>query len=194
ALAGTRLSGRVATYTSISGPPLDHVALWTRRHLRPRLLGALLRQAARSWYVGLFHVPGFPRLVALGRFLGIVNRRRWSSAMTRMEGIATDPGWPAPTFSDDVIRGIELYRANIRDRFRDPLITRVELPVQIIVPLSDRYVTPALLDGLEEWSETVWRREIRSGHWVIRSQPDDIVRWIRELVRFGEGEPDAQSL
>ncbi len=32
AVTEDRLAGRFASYTSISGPPLDHAALWARRH------------------------------------------------------------------------------------------------------------------------------------------------------------------
>ena len=34
AVTTTRLAGRIASFTSISGPPLEHAALWARRHRR----------------------------------------------------------------------------------------------------------------------------------------------------------------
>ena len=52
--------------------------------------------------------------------------------------------------------------------------------------MKDRYVTPALLDGLEEWAITVWRRPVAAGHWVIRVQPALIARWVGEVIDFVE--------
>src|SRR5919112_6762897 len=49
---------RVASFTSISGPCLDHLADWFRR--APR--AATLRQAAKSWYTLLFRMPVLPEL------------------------------------------------------------------------------------------------------------------------------------
>jgi pimeloyl-ACP methyl ester carboxylesterase len=50
-VTGTRLAGRIASFTSISGPCLDHVGHLIRARLRPRHpdLPKMLRQAARSW-------------------------------------------------------------------------------------------------------------------------------------------------
>lgn len=55
----SRLAGRIASYTSCSGPCLDHVGFWLReRVLRPTpaSLGKLGGQLVRSWYVYLFHL------------------------------------------------------------------------------------------------------------------------------------------
>jgi pimeloyl-ACP methyl ester carboxylesterase len=61
------LVGRVASFTSVSGPSLDHVTHLTR-HLKGRR-ARLLRQGLRSWYIGAFCVPVLPDLAlrALGR-------------------------------------------------------------------------------------------------------------------------------
>src|SRR6476469_10816384 len=51
-------AARVASFTSISGPCLDHLADWFRR--APR--AATLRQAAKSWYTLVFRMPVLPEL------------------------------------------------------------------------------------------------------------------------------------
>ena len=56
-----RLHGRLASYTSISGPTLDHLAGLVRRPRGRRR--AVLRQLLHSWYVYLFLVPRVPELV-----------------------------------------------------------------------------------------------------------------------------------
>ena len=54
-----RLHGRIASYTSISGVSLDHIA-----HLVRTMPADVRRQQARrSWYVAWFHVPAVPDLM-----------------------------------------------------------------------------------------------------------------------------------
>lgn len=65
ALTGHWLSGRVASYTSISGPCLDHVGHWFRTRWRrptPRALRELMTQLMSSWYIAFFHLPLLPEL------------------------------------------------------------------------------------------------------------------------------------
>lgn len=196
ALVDDRLTGRIASYTSISGPPLDHAALWARSRfgLRPAAWAAGLRQALRSWYILFFHLPIAPALLSLGVRSGDRGRRAWVRALSLIEGVPSDGSWPAASVPSDALHGIGLYRANVRPRFANPVRRHVDVPVQIIVPTRDRYVTPALLDGLESWSDRVWRREVPAGHWVVRSHPDGVVRWVRELVEHAEGGPEPRTL
>ena len=111
-----------------------------------------------------------------------------------MEHTPTDGNWPAPTFGVDFSHGVELYRANVFGRMRRPLAGRTEVPVQLIVPTRDRYVTPALLDGLEEWTLRLWRRPVDAGHWVIRTNPDGVAAWVREVVSFVEDGVESEGL
>jgi pimeloyl-ACP methyl ester carboxylesterase len=69
----TTLSGRVASYTSISGPDLDHIRQWQRRQLRGGPTGwwRLARQSVSSAYIGAFLLPG---PVDLAARLGILGR------------------------------------------------------------------------------------------------------------------------
>ena len=178
---------RVASYTSISGPPLDHAANWARRH-RTRDPGPALRQAMHSWYILFFHLPFLPELMARGDRA----TSRWAAALHRLERVPTDDTWPAPTFGADFAHGVELYRANVRTRLRHPQARRSDVPVQLIVPTRDRYITPALLDGLDEWTTRLWRRSADAGHWMIRTHPDEIAAWVREVVAYVDtgAEPD----
>ena len=64
AACGDRLTGRLSGFTSISGPPLDHVAAALRQRRRP----ARPTQALRSSYIAAFHLPGAP--VVAGLLLG----------------------------------------------------------------------------------------------------------------------------
>jgi pimeloyl-ACP methyl ester carboxylesterase len=192
AVTTDRLAGRFASYTSISGPPLDHAALWSRRHRSWRNgdWRPALRQALHSWYIAFFHLPLLPTLMARGSS----GRRVWARALHRVEGAPTDDGWPAPTLGADFGHGVELYRANVRLRFRHPRAGHTDTPVQLIVPLHDRYITPALLDGLEDWATVFWRREVDAGHWVIRTHPADVASWVREIIAFVEDGEESVAL
>lgn len=178
---------RFASYTSISGPPLDHAGLWARRHrtLRPSDLIRSIRQAMHSWYIAFFHLPRLPELMASGRRA----TRLWARALHRVEQAPTDERWPAPTFNADFAHGVQLYRANVRDRMLHPKARHTDVPVQLLIPLRDRYVMAALLDGLEEWAPDLRRRPIDAGHWVIRTDPDLVNSAVREFATLVSQQP-----
>ena len=189
AVTDERLAGRIASYTSLSGPGLDHVGHWirARRSWRPRAFAQLVRQGARSWYVAALHLPGAPLVWRLGG-AGIVHRA--------LRGLGELPkgSEPAPTLAADGARGLNLYRANVIPRLLRPGERRTDVPVQLIVPLGDRYVTPALLDDTVRWAPTLWRRDVPGRHWLPRSVPDRLAGWIADLVEHAEGGPETPAL
>ena len=191
AVTSELLGGRIASFTSISGPPLEHAALWARRHRTSQLsdLRLALNQAARSWYIALFHLPLLPELVTVG-----LRVRRDASASLGRWGLTSGEPPGRSTTGDDFVHGLELYRANVRQRFRHPTPKFTDTPVQIIVPMADRYVTPPLLDGLEEWSAVVWRRQSDAGHWIIRTHPEQVAGWVREVIAFVEAGSETDDL
>jgi pimeloyl-ACP methyl ester carboxylesterase len=192
AVTSELLAGRIASFTSISGPPLEHAALWARGHRTRRLsdLRLAMRQAAHSWYIALFHLPLLPELVTAGVRVGHAASAAWHGW-----GRSSDEPQPdRSTLGDDFAHGLGLYRANVRPKFRHPTMKYTDTPVQLVVPMADRYVTPALLDGLENWSSLVWRRESDAGHWVIRTHPDQIARWVHEVITFVEEGTEADEL
>jgi len=188
----TGLATRIASFTSVSGPPLDHAGLWAReRHsLRPADLRQTIGQALHSWYIAYFHLPLLPELMARSPRAAAL----WSAALHRVEHAPTDGLWPAATFGADFAHGVELYRANVRSRLRHPVARHTDVPVQLLVPLRDRYVRPALLSGLETWTSLMWRRPVEAGHWVIRTNPDDVARSVREVVAYVEDGTESADL
>jgi len=172
------LAGRVASYTSISGPGLDHVAHWVRARLHrptPRHLGQLLRQGMRSWYIGAFHLPGTTLVWRAG------GARHIHHTLVRL-GELPKGSEPAATLARDGALGLNLYRANVLRRATRPAERRTDVPVQLIVPDGDRYVTPALLDDTARWAPNLWRRDVPGRHWLPRTAPDHLAAWIAELV------------
>lgn len=189
AATSDQLRGRLASYTSISGPPLDHVGLWMRERIRRRDVVTLLRQSSRSSYVAAFHTPGVARLAwtfrkALGR-----TRGAWTRSLARFDGARVDDAWPAPTFGTDVAQGMQLYRANFRPKLRRPEARHAHVPVQLVIPVQDRFVPGWLFEGIEAVAPDLRRREVHARHWLVRSQPVDVAAWIADFAEEVDGRP-----
>jgi NAD(P)-dependent dehydrogenase (short-subunit alcohol dehydrogenase family)/pimeloyl-ACP methyl ester carboxylesterase len=167
--AVTTPGARIATFTSISGPCLDHLGHWSRE----RLSIAHVRQFLRSWYIGAFHLP-----VVAPLFWRLYLGPRWGGVLKRLEGVDVQP---ARTITRDAVRGISLYRANIRQVMRSPRHRLAPVPVQVIQPTRDRYIRTEPLD-LERWVPSLRRRRIVAGHWAPLSHPRQLARMISEFV------------
>ncbi|OIJ69289.1 SDR family oxidoreductase [Streptomyces mangrovisoli] len=180
-----RTEGRVASFTSLSGPSLDHFGHWIAGRLRrptPRRAAQLLGQGARSWYVYLLHTPVLPELAWRGP-LG----KRWPALLERFEKV---PGGdhPAPSLPTDAAHGAWLYRDNVRARLRRPRQDPyAHVPVQLITPLGDAFLSPQLYDELERWAPRLTRRTLPAGHWTPRTRPDQLTAWVTEFVTAVEG-------
>ncbi|WP_241661208.1 alpha/beta fold hydrolase [Thermomonospora catenispora] len=180
------MPGRFASFTSISGPCLDHVGQWMRTRLAGRSARGLRQaagQALRSAYIAFFRAPVLPE--AMWRAGG----GRLFTVALRGEGVRPRPGHPARTLTDDAVAGLGLYRADMRERLRRPRDRRTDVPVQVIVPTRDLFVSPHLVAGLAERAPDLSLRTVRAGHWVPRTHPDVIARWVREHVTRVEGGP-----
>jgi NAD(P)-dependent dehydrogenase (short-subunit alcohol dehydrogenase family)/pimeloyl-ACP methyl ester carboxylesterase len=178
----SRLDGRLASFTSIAGPSIDHVGHWLRHAPLRHRAG----QFARSWYVGLFQVP----LVAPLAWRTVIGRR-WPVALGRLERIDTTAGHPAPTLARDGARGVKLYRRNMPRRLLRPRAdAHARVPVQLIQATGDPFVSPHLFDDLERWVPQLRRRVIDSGHWLPRRRPELLAGWISEFARdVDRGQP-----
>ncbi len=188
----SRANARIASFTSISGPCLDHVGHWIRRRLSrpsPSNLRRVLGQLAHSWYIYAFHIPLLPAL-AWRTVIG----PRWGELLRRGEGIPRTPGHPVPTVGADAARGVRLYRANVVPVLRRPRKRSTDVPVQVVIPTRDKFVTAALAEDLERWVGRLWRRELVAGHWAPLSHPDALARMIEEFIEHVGGLPMTRSL
>jgi pimeloyl-ACP methyl ester carboxylesterase len=180
--ADDRLRGRLLSYTSISGPSLDHLAHALRRARNERDLNLLLRQGMHSWYVYAFHVPWLPE--QLWRRAAPRLRRRIAAG----EGLGDGSHW-ADTLATDAANGLNLYRANIQDRMRRPRPGKTRVPVQLIVPEHDRYIVPEVYRDLDKFVPNLRRVDLDAGHWVALQQPDAVAGLIADEVREQEPAP-----
>ena len=98
-----------------------------------------------------------------------------------MEGVPADR-LPGPTLVDDGVRGVDLYRQNVRPRMAQPRVRTTDIPVQVIVPTGDRFVTPALLDDVGLHAPDLLRRDVDGGHWNNVTDPDRFAAWVTEFI------------
>ncbi len=178
---------RIASYTTLSGPCLDHVGQWMKARLREQKIGTVLNQLAHSWYIGAFQLPVLaPTLWKVGL------AKAWPQLLRRSENLHSET---SATQQQDGIHGIELYRANMRPSLLKPRERYTKVPVQLIVAREDNYVRPAMLEDLHLWTDRLWRRELDCGHWgPLLQHPDVTARWIREFIQHIDGAPASGPL
>ncbi|MER6210268.1 MULTISPECIES: SDR family oxidoreductase [unclassified Streptomyces] len=180
-----RTRGRIASFTSMSGPSLDHFGHWINKRLTrptPRRVGQLLGQGAKSWYVYLLHTPVLPELAWRGP-LGT----RWPKILERVEKVPRGD-YPTSSLRTDAAHGAWLYRDNVRARLRRPRPDAyAHAPVQLVTPLGDAFLSERLYDELELWAPGVVRHTLPAKHWVPRTRPDQLASWITEFVTTHEG-------
>ncbi|MEU9381925.1 SDR family oxidoreductase, partial [Streptomyces sp. NPDC048279] len=175
-----RTEGRIASFTSMSGPSLDHFGHWINARLKrptPRRVGQLLGQGAKSWYVYLLHTPVVPELAWRGP-LG----RAWPGILRRAENLPAGD-YPTGSLRSDAAHGAWLYRDNVRPRLRRPRQDAyAHAPVQLITPLGDAFLSERLYDDLERWAPRLTRRTLPDKHWIPRTRPEQVAAWIEEFV------------
>ncbi|GGT67862.1 SDR family oxidoreductase [Streptomyces lateritius] len=179
-----RTEGRIASFTSMSGPSLDHFGHWIKQRMArptPRRIGQLLGQGAKSWYVYLLHTPLLPELAWRGP-LG----RRWPKILQRVEKVPAGD-YPTASLPGDAAHGAWLYRDNVRARLSRPRADAyAHAPVQLITPTGDVFLSERLYDDLGAWVPDLTRRSLPAKHWVPRTRPDQLAAWIGEFVGANE--------
>ncbi|MEE4420837.1 SDR family oxidoreductase [Streptomyces bugieae] len=186
-----RTEGRIASFTSMSGPSLDHFGHWIKKRMvrpTPRRAAQLLNQGAKSWYVYMLHTPVLPELAWKGP-LG----KRWPGILQRVEKVPAGD-YPTASLPTDAAHGAWLYRDNVLARLRRPRADAyAHCPVQLITPTGDAFLSQRLYDDLEQWAPQLVRRTLPAKHWVPRTRPDQLVSWITEFVTAKEeGDPAKQ--
>jgi pimeloyl-ACP methyl ester carboxylesterase len=153
---------RIASYTSISGPCLDYV--WMRDRSHP---GAALRQALSSWYIMVFQIPRLPeRIVRLDAVDKGIERAELKG---QPQGALTNPVTRSVA---DKVNGIKLYRANMPQRLSRPRPVRTSVPVQVIAPNRDNYVSVRLASEVPvPFVDDFIAHEIDGSHWVVSENP-----------------------
>ena len=173
----------VASFTSISGPNLDHLSIWMRRGLlsaTPRGLRDALGQCLSSAYTVFFMLPILP-----GLFFRLVGTEKtWKLFLRLVEGTPAEKVSLAPTLRQDMISGLRFYKANIIARMLAPRERFTTVPVQLLVSTRDVAVRPAGYDDTAHWVDHLVRHDLPRGHWLPYSDPAAIAvradRFIRD--------------
>jgi pimeloyl-ACP methyl ester carboxylesterase len=150
-------AARIASFTSISGPNLDHVAAWTRRTLRrpsPAGVARLAAQGLASSYVPFLVSPLAPPV------LGVLGGR-------------------------DMVSGLRYYRGNVT-LHRRPRERRTSVPVLQLALTRDPAVRRSALEASDPWCDDLRRHDLPFGHWAPRSHPDTVAREVLDHV-LGHG-------
>lgn len=190
AVTTPRLQGRIASYTSISGPSLDHAGYWIMQRLASSSVadkGVLLKQLAHSWYIGAFHLPALAP--AMWKLTG---DKLWPALLQRVEGISESQ--PNATQAADGQHGVKLYRANVRERVLKPNERRTDIPVHLIFPLRDHFMIEEIWQDLPQWAPNLWRSDVEAGHWLQVSHPQLVADKVDDFVRHIQGEAPSRAL
>jgi pimeloyl-ACP methyl ester carboxylesterase len=181
AVCEPRAAERIASFTSISGPNLDHLSHWVRHNLAKPSLDGLLSvagQALSSSYVAFFVSPLAPPV-----FRTFATRERWEQFLEKAEGIAPDPADHGPTLEADMVSGLRYYRANVLNGLGGPRERRTAVPVLQLVPTKDPAIRGASYAETPQWAERVERRDVPYGHWVPLSHPEVVAEETARFIR-----------
>jgi pimeloyl-ACP methyl ester carboxylesterase len=177
-----RFDGLLASFTTIAGPSLDQVSIAARQLLARPLPGRLMelaRRARRSWYVLALCTPGIPTLA----WRGPLGRGGWAKMLRQVERIPGERATPSRTLAADATHAANLYRRNIPRRLLRPRRDAVaRIPVQVIVPSADHFISPHYYDLAENYVPTLKRRTVGTTHWVPLTQPELLARCVSEFV------------
>ena len=180
---------RIASFTSVSGPNLDHLGAWVRRSFSrptPKSIWGPVSQLFASGYTAFFQTPVLPRLV----FGLAASEARWKRLLKLIEGTPPERIHLGETFKHDMVSGLRIYRANIVARLRRPRERHTTVPIQLIVNTRDIAVRPAGFADEHKWTEQIWRRDIPAGHWSPFSHPQVLAAAVIELAdTLGGAEP-----
>jgi NAD(P)-dependent dehydrogenase (short-subunit alcohol dehydrogenase family)/pimeloyl-ACP methyl ester carboxylesterase len=177
-----RFRNVLASFTAIAGPSLDQLTIGgyeLLRHPGPGHLAEVARRLRRSWYIVALWTPGVPTLA----WRGTLARRRWVLFLEQLERIRGARRALAPTLASDGVHGAKLYRRNIPRRLLRPRRdASVRVPVQLIRPTRDHFISPSYYDFQDGFVPQLQRRTIATTHWAPRTEPERLARWIGEFV------------
>ena len=171
---------RIASYTSISGPNLDHLGKWSRSRLaKPTVEGIrhVLAQVRASWYTVTFHIPGLSTLRIKRQFA-----KGWPAFLQEFSGVDPALVTQNSTLWSDATNGTNLYRANIIPRLTKPRERYVDIPVQLIVNTEDVAVRPYHYADTGKWVKNLTRNDIPAGHWSPISHARDIAELTKTYI------------
>ena len=169
-----KFRSRILSYSTISGPCLDHTTFWLRGQFKHQK-SKFFKQISKSWYIAVFQLP-FLAPTAWQFF----NPERWGKVVAELERTKNLP--LNANIQQDGKNGVGLYRANFIPCLTCPRQRYAVCPVQAIVLKYDNFVSPELIDILPQWVDDLSVVEVAANHWAILSQPETIAQYIRQFA------------
>ncbi|MBK0064805.1 MULTISPECIES: alpha/beta fold hydrolase [unclassified Acinetobacter] len=170
-----KFKDRILSYTTISGPCLDHAA-WLLRDEVKNNPADFLKKLSKSWYIGAFHLPFIAPTV-----WHFFTPQKWGKIL---DGLEKKQNLPLnPHISSDGRYGINLYRANFISALTKPRQRYAQCPVQAVVLMRDAFVSPDyILKEMPKWVEQFEYVEVDANHWAILSEPQKVANYIRQFA------------
>jgi len=164
AFAGN-LPGRTRSLTALAvGHP--------RAFLRSMLTSG---QAARSWYMGLFRIPGFSERVLSRNDFSLFRRGLQSPDVDRNVELMSRPG--------ALTAGLNWYRANIKP-LRPPRAPNVTAPTMGVWGSKDPALGEKQMRESANFVDGPFRFErVETGHWMMLTRPDEINALLLDFLR-----------
>ena len=165
-----KFKDRMSSYTTISGPCLDHAAFWMReqfKHQKPKFF----KQLFKSWYIVAFQLP-----ILAPTIWHLFNPQRWGKVLNQLEQKKDLP--LNHNIAKDGEHGIGLYRANFIPRLTRPRQRHAICPVQAVVLKRDNFVSPELIDEIPKWATAFERVDVDANHWAVLSRPEEMAKYI----------------
>lgn len=174
-------AGHILSFSSMSGPSLDHSGFLLRRMGTKSPL-RMINLLSASWYIGVFHIP-----FLAPTFWKHYSAKQWQQYVAEVQDCPDIP------FNPDVTKngkyGIKLYRANFLPRSLNPRPRYAQCPVQAIVLTQDDYVKPTYVNEMKNWVEQLKIVEIDANHWAELSHPDQVSQYISDFaLQYNEKE------
>ena len=170
-----KFKARILSYSTISGPCLDHAAFAMRNQFKQHK-GKFFKQLTKSWYIAVFQLPLLAPTV-----WNFFTPNKWAKVLEQLERQKDLP--LNHNIALDGKHGIGLYRANFIPRLTQPRQRFAVCPVQAIVLQRDHFVSPELIDEMPKWAEQFQRVEIDANHWAVLSQPEKIADYIKTFAQ-----------
>ena len=169
-----KFKDKILSYTTISGPCLDHAAFWMRNQFTHEK-NKFFKQLFKSWYIVAFQLP-----VLAPSVWTFLNTERWGKIVERLEH---QKGLPKnEKITQDGKQGISLYRANFIPRLTMPRQRYAICPVQAVVLKRDNFVSPELIDEIPKWATDFSKVEVDANHWAVLSRPEEIAGYIKSFA------------
>ncbi|MFW0789920.1 alpha/beta fold hydrolase [Gordonia sp. CPCC 205333] len=184
---------RVASFSAVAGLSRGHLVEWGRSRISrptPKNLMQVFAQVFVVSYMYLMMIPVVPEFV-----LRIaVTERRWRFAIGMLERVSPSEISLSPTFLEDMISGIAIYRSTMSTNPLRAVGRPTTVPVQNIVgTLEPVMLRPAYADEAK-WVDQTWLRVMKGSHWLPFSQPRQLATAATELADAVNGGPPSAEL